>query len=551
MEDTKKQTFFWIIILAAVGFGVYINSLGGALFWDDEITVINNVFIRHPVKYLGEIFTGSYHSGAGETLNFYRPLATLSFALDYAIWNLKPFGYHLSNVILHAVNGILIFLLLRKIFADSALSFFSACLFLVHPINSETVNYVSNRTDLLMLLFFLAAFYLYILYRKRGKTVFLLTSMVMYSFSILSKEMGLVLPFFLLAYDIVFAPPDASKNHKGQPKSLTVFSRKGKTFPLLGFIIILAGYIVLRATLFNFLEVNLLTEGAQAEPYSQNIIFRLLIFAKVFLAYLKLFFWPVNLHMEYDPPYLEACWGFIGWITLIFLLLSAMGLFYFGRKEKTITFGGSWFILGLLPVSGIVTPINNIVSEHYLYLSSAGFFILITALVLNLRQNLSPALKMATTALCVIILANLCRLTFLRNTDWNNPLKMYLDIAHKTEYSFRANNNAGVEYFRGGDSEEAERYFRRSLNILPTYSEALNNLGVIFERKGRLHEAESYYKKSIASKSDYLLAHKNLAQIYLRTGRIKEAKDEIDTILKIYPYDSESQILSRKLNSLR
>lgn len=224
-----RRLLLGVILIIFLGLSVYLNSLKGTLFWDDEVTVVNNVFIRHPIKYLGKIFSASYHSGAGETLNFYRPLTTLFFAFDYQIWRLKPFGYHLSNVALHILNGILIFFLLRRIFGNYLLGIFCVTLFLVHPINSEAVNYVSNRSDLLMLFFFLTAFYSYLLYREKGRWFFLLGALVLYILSILSKEMGLILLFFLLAYELIYA----------HNKRVTL---------LLGFGVVFAGYVILGAT---------------------------------------------------------------------------------------------------------------------------------------------------------------------------------------------------------------------------------------------------------------------------------------------------------------
>ncbi len=513
-----------VILIIFLGLSVYLNSLKGTLFWDDEVTVVNNIFIRHPIKYLGKIFSASYHSGAGETLNFYRPLTTLFFAFDYQIWRLNPFGYHLSNVALHILNGILIFFLLRRIFATYLLGMCCAILFLVHPINSEAVNYISNRSDLLMLFFFLTAFYSYLFYRERGRWFFLLVALVLYIFSILSKEMGLILPFFLLAYEVIYT-------HKRKLASLSSFG------------VVFTGYVILRASLLNFLNINLLTQGAQVIPYSQDIIFRSLVFAKAFLTYVRLFFLPLNLHMEYDMPYIRSTLDYEAWAILLFLLSLAVIIFYFGRKKKEIIFGQLWFIFGLLPVSGIIIPINNVVSEHYLYLGSVGFFIVIAAIFLSLWRSSPSFLKLSMTGFGAVILVTISTLTFLRNRDWREPLNMYLDIIGKTKYSFRAYNNAGVEYFRRGNFEEAEKYFWRSLEILPTYAEALNNLGVIYERRGDFAEAQRLYRESVELKPDYALARNNLANVYLRSNKISEAKKQLEETLKFYPYDSEAQRL--------
>lgn len=247
--------------------------------------------------------------------------------------------------------------------------------------------------------------------------------------------------------------------------------------------------------------------------------------------------------MEYDMPYLKSTLDYEAWAILLFLLSLVVIIFYLGRNKKEIIFGQLWFIFGFLPVSGIIIPINNVISEHYLYLGSVGFFIVIAAIFLSLWRSPPSFLKLSMTGLGAVILVTISTLTFLRNRDWQEPLNMYLDIVDKTKYSFRAYNNAGVEYFRRGNFEEAEKYFRRSLEILSTYAEALNNLGVIYERKGDFAEAERLYRKSIESKLDYALPRNNLTQIYLRGNKIAEAKKQLEETLRFYPYDSEAQRL--------
>ena len=512
------------LLIIAAGLLTYLNSLGGALFWDDEVTLINNPFIRGPL-FLKEIFLSSYHSGGGETVNFYRPLATVSFMLDYHFWSLHPLGYHLTNVLLHVANALLIFWIVQHLFRKRWLGLFSALLFVVHPVNSEAVNYVSNRTDLLMLFFLLCSLSTYLLYRDQGRPILLFLSIAGYVGSLLSKEMGLVLPLFLLAVD-------------------SIEKRSTPVRVILGFLAVFVSYVLLRATVLNFLHLDLLRQRAQARPFSRDIIVRLLTFAKAHLTYLRLFFVPVNLHMEYDNPIVESRLDPTGWLAVALLVVIGVAFWIFGRRESSIRFGGMWYFLGLLPICGII-PNNNVLGEHYLYLASAGFLIMVA--VLFLRRFEAQRRKGIPVAAFLGAILLLGGVTMMRNRAWADPLGMYLDIASHTHGSFRANNNAGVEYFRRRDKAKAEIFFRRALEILPTYAEALNNLGVIEEEKGHPTEAQRLYQQSVASKPDYPLARKNLARIYLRAGRLAEARSELLTVLKSYPYDADAQRLLASL----
>jgi len=197
-----------------------------------------------------------------------------------------------------------------------------------------------------------------------------------------------------------------------------------------------------------------------------------------------------------------------------------------------------------LPVSGII-PINNVLSEHYLYLASGGFFLLLASGFLWLLSF--AKIRIFAGIFIILSIIALSTLTILRNLDWHSPLRMYLDIISSTKQSFRAHNNAGVEYFRRKDFIKAEQYFRSSLEISPAYAPALNNLGVIYRRRDNIAEAERLYKAAIQADPDYLLAHENLLGIYFTQNRIDEARKELDRILEIHPHHPEAQKLLDEL----
>ena len=522
----KKNTPL-VIILIIVGFITYKDCLNNPLFWDDEATIINNLFIRD-FRYIKEMFTSGYHYGWGEKTNLYRPLATLSFAIEYHLFKLNPKIYHLTNIILHIINSLILFFLSQELFRLKKISFFISLLYLIHPQATEVVNYASHRPELLMCLFLLLSFYTYIKFTKTNKKFFLFNSLFFYILSILSKEMGITLVLFLFFYNIF--------------KLKKAFNKY-----LLFFIGIAFLYTGLRATCLNFLGVSLL-KGPQFEPYSENLVERLLIFSKIFFIYIKIFFWPVGLHMERDIPYLKSPWE-IKAILASSSIIIMVGLLVIKRRKYPEEFlGGSWFLLSLLPVSGVI-PINTAIAEHYLYLPSIGLFMFIVNLIFKgykkIRKNW---FKYIFRSLILIIFIGISCLTIKRNKEWNDPLTLYQSTAKYAKYSFRAHNNLGVEYFRRKNFRKAEYYFKKALNINPNYAPALNNIGVIALRKGKVKEAISYYKKSKEKDPNYLLAYKNLAHLYIKLGLKKEAKKELEDILQRFPYDQEAKRLLRIIN---
>ncbi|MBN2120588.1 MAG: tetratricopeptide repeat protein [Candidatus Omnitrophica bacterium] len=526
MIKIKNNIIILVILLAITGLIVHKDALKTPLFWDDEVTILDNIFIRD-AGFLKQIFTSSYHSGAGDTNNLYRPLATLSFLAEYHIWKFSSLGFHLTNLLLHVMNGLLVFFLLLALLKDKKISFFASLLFLIHPVQTEVVNYASHRPELLMTLFLLASFTLYLKFTKLKNYLFLLLSSFFFALSILSKEMGLVLILFIFLYNLT----NSKKNY----------------LDLLPFIIIAAIYILLRATLLNFLNVNIITQGAQISPYSQKIAERLLIFAKIFFTYLKILFVPLDLHMERDIPYLAGSYEIFTLLKAFIIVSLIIGLLTRGRKP--IFFWADWFMAGLLPVSGII-PINTAIAEHYLYLPSIGLFATCSYFLCRLYTKIiHRRFKAALIILALILFTALGLLSAKRNKEWNTPLTLYLSTIKNTKNSFRCNNNMGVEYFRKGDLKEAEYYFRESLKILPTYSPALNNMGVIAQRKGKTQEAIKFYKKALENDRDYLLAYKNLYPLYIKLDKLKEARQIMEKILEIFPYDKETSFLLDKIRA--
>lgn len=520
-KSPKLRIVFILVFLVASGFLVYAGSLKNPLFWDDEVTIIGNVFIRD-VKYLKEIFTSGYHQGAGEISNLYRPLAVLSFLFEYQLWGLSSFDFHLDNIILHILNAILLFFLARLVLKKEGVACLAAALFLVHPQATEVVNYASHRPELLLVLFSLLALICYIKFTASNKKIYLLLSLLCYSLAILSKEMGIILVLFILLYNI-FA------------------KRRNRNKYILLYLAPLAVYLFFKATALNFLKVSLL-KGPQLNPYSENLIERLLIFAKAFFIYLKVLFFPVGLHMERDIPYLSGPFDFKAAAAGLFILITLVYLVMVRKKRPEIFFSGLWFILGLLPVSGII-PINTAVAEHYLYLPAIGFFMLSAVFARDIYRKLP-----LTAVFFAVIFIVLAGLSVKRNKEWNDPSSLYLSTVKNARHSFRANNNLGVEYFRKGDLARAEEYFRKSLDIMSIYAPALNNMGVISERQGKDDEAISYYKRAVEGDPNYLLAYKNLADIYLRSGRKEEAREALGEILKRYPFDADAADTLRSIS---
>ena len=203
----KKQRI--IVLVFLLGIGLYANTFGNSFVWDDELLVIRNGYIKD-WSHFPEIFKINLFHSISRKGNYYRPLQSLSLLFDYSLWGLRPFGYHLTNVLLHIANAVIIYFLIGMISRSRRISLLTALLFLVHPIHTQAVTYISGRADPLAAFFFLLAFYLYVKSVALNKLAPYLGSLLFFLLALLSKEAALIFPLTLLLYEFSFAALSSS-----------------------------------------------------------------------------------------------------------------------------------------------------------------------------------------------------------------------------------------------------------------------------------------------------------------------------------------------------
>src|SRR4030095_6154218 len=206
---SKDKTLAYYIILAVISFAVYANSLSNDFVFDDESVVLGDPTIT-ALSNIPKYFTGEqgFHKVIGR---YYRPVVSASYAIDCAIWGLKPFGFHLTNVLIHVINCLLLYTLLTLMFEKSQSKFkdsailIGAVIFALHPIHTEAVSWVSGRTDSLSCTFFFAAFIYYFKYSENSGYRNLSLLLLFYLLALLAKEMAITLPAVIILYDIIVA----------------------------------------------------------------------------------------------------------------------------------------------------------------------------------------------------------------------------------------------------------------------------------------------------------------------------------------------------------
>ena len=483
----KKSTILSIFFLAITGMGVYFNALGGGFVWDDRVLVLDNQYIRSFTNLPGA-FTSDLMKFNVLKLNFYRPLQTISYMWDYHFWGLDPFGYHLTNILLHVACAVLIFFLALFLSRDVLLSFFSALIFIVNPVQTEAVTYISGRADILVTLFVvgsvLAAFLSVEKAGSIGKWLFT-ASLFCFIGALLSKEAAIVLPFLV----VVLVP-------------------KMKKIYLAPFFILLGVYAVLRVTILNFGRDELVI--IKSSPLEN-----LLTAPKLLWAYLGTFFFPLSVHLEKSVSHLHSALEPAFLVSMAFLVLLIFVAFK-RRREKELIFCLLWFFITTIPVLNLV-PLNAEFADHWLYLPSVGLSMLFPFLIGKASFLKFKRRGFAAGVICSVLVFFYAGKTMAQNRLYENDFILYQDILKHNPDSVRAHFNLGYLYWtEKKDAQNAIREYQETLRLSPSLAIAQNNLGTIYLEQDRLIEAARCFEKALTLNPSLFEAKGNLGLIFQR-----------------------------------
>jgi len=504
----------FVLVIVCLSQFVYLNSLSNQFVYDDEFTIVTNYFIK-TWNNLPSLFNKDYFKFSGELS--YRPVVTLSYFIDYTLWKLNPFGFHLTNTLLHTLNSVLLFFLLKRIFNCRTTSFITTIIFSCHPVLTEAVNAVSYREDLLAATFFIAAFLLYVKTSKdeRSFSPAYFASVGCYLLGIFSKEMAITLPLLIFLYDLIFT----------KVQSLSYKLTRYYT----GYILATIFYLSMRfVVLHNPVESHV--------SYPEGSIFiNFLTMSKVLASYMKLFFVPVTLCADYVIPYSTSLFDTSFILSLLLLVAVIVITYRLFFSSKILFFSVVWFFVSLLPVLNIV-PIENIMSERYLCLPIIGFCMLIGNLLVQRHNKIDPFNNASITViLLVLILAIFSFKTMKQNTVWTDQTVLWTNTARISPKSFKAHNNLGNIYRNAGRLDEAIVELQYALSLYNDYIDAHNNLGVTYRKKGMLKEALWEYQRALQINPHYPYAHNNLGVLYAKSNYLDLAINEFNNAVANKP----------------
>jgi hypothetical protein len=519
----SKQIKYLSIII--VGFLVYGNVISGKFLFDDNLLIEQNSLIKS-LDNFWTFFVSSSTEGVGlSDSNFYRPLQHVVYSVLYYFFELNPAPYHIFSIFLHIINSMLVFSILKKINFSSAVSFFLTLFFLVHPINTQAISYISGVADPLGFLFgFLLIHSLFMLKEKGLINIFKI--FLFFVLALLSKESTVI--FFPLSVLLtVYFWND-----------LSCKKRKIYVSTLLGMLVFSTSYIILKFTIFDFTDNIGLT--AQSNIYTENLYIRLITFISIMPEYLKMIFFPIE--MSYEKPYV-ACISMITSKFLIGFLIVLIGLIlsYFSLKRKKIFFlGFFWFFISLAPLSGII-PLNAMYLEHWLYFPIFGFLIIVGGVYNNLSKSMNSKVLIGVGLLFIMFFSIR---TILRNNEWANPIKFYKNELTFAPNSTRIHHNLAMEYENVGLLKEAIKEYKISMK-LTQFPQTYYNLGRIYFQQKKYKLAETNFLYAIQINPYFKYTYSDLIEMYKQTksSKLKIVKKMIDKINKKQDFSKEYKML--------
>ena len=513
----KKETFFVLLAAIALSFLIYGNSIRGDFVFDDRVVVQE----RPDLKNLGNffnLFVSPYHPINPQS-SLFRPLTAVSYMLNYAVLGNSPAGFHVVNVILHGLCSFLAFMLVLKLSGSRRLAYFSAILFLTHPIHAEAVASIVGRAELLAFFFGLLAVLLFLKNR-------LFLSASSFFLAILSKEIafGLLPAMFLIDWFW------RSVRFKLVVKKMIWYLVPTGAYLLLR-------YFALGANIFSNTITNYVENPLKFLPWPERIAGAF----KVLTLYLYKLVWPVKLSADYS-------YNAIGLVKNIFVSLPALlGLaalalliflsFYPKIRKSIIGLAAALFWGPFLIIGNILTPVGTIMAERLMYFSSLGFVIFPALLFVYLGER-SVFLRKFSVFLVVIISLFFSVRTIVRNEDWLTNWSIFSASAKTSPKSAVSRYSLASLYLNEGKWAEAERELRIAQNIYYDYSYGLNLAGIIADHKKDFVSAEKFYKRSIQLNENAFHAYINLGNLFYKQKRYQEAAANYEKAAGINPYDN-------------
>jgi len=509
---SRKKLGIGILVIFGLTAAVYVPAMRAGFTWDDNTFLWENRLTKAP--------EGLYRFWFTSETPDYLPLTSSAFWLQWRLWGRDPAGYHVVNILLHAANAVLLWLVLRRLNVPGA--WLAGLVFAVHPVNVASVAWISELKNTLSMFFYALAALLWLKFDDRGRRRWYALSVAMFLLALLSKTSVVMLPVALLACAWWRRGRIAMKD----------LLRSAPLFAL--------------SAAFGMVTIWFQHNKAIGEPIDgpEGIIERVALAGRAFWFYLSKALLPVNLSMIYPRWEVHAS-GAAALVPAALLVLAA-GLLWQYRKRwaRPPAFAMGYYFVTLLPVLGFLDMsfmMHSMVADHWHYVSIIAVIALVVGAAWKLAADRKGAIRPAAIAAAVLLVGTLSALTFRQASLYGDEITLWGDTLAKNPKAWAAHNNIGTALFRAGRTEDAHEHFLEALRLRPGHAESHNNVGALLARLGRLDEAIGYYRKAVALKPLYANARVNLGVALVKKKRFAEAAVHLAEALKLQPDNAKAR----------
>ncbi len=514
-------------IIALIAFLAYLPSINGRFIMDDDFLLTNNPFIKAS--------DGLYRLWCTNKSIDYWPMTNTSFWIEWRLWEMNSTGYRVSNLILHIVESLLIWIILRRLSVPGA--FLAALLFTLHPVNVESVAWITQRKNMMSMLFFLLSILWYQRFFKSASRSYSAwypipagqftahcppstahifpcywLSLAAFVLAMLGKGSAVVLPVLLLGL-------------LWWLRSLT----RREVLRIVPFFLL--------AVVLTVVNIWFQTHGTDVKIRNAGFAERLLGAGCVLWFYLYKALLPIDLAFIYSPWHFKVG-DLLWWLPLLAaLMVTAMLWRYRKGCSRPLLFAWGFFGVSLVPVLGF-TDVGfmkySLVADHFQHIAVIGV-ITLAAAGWSIWRDRARNIAHWATASAVVTAGVFTFLTYQQNKLYSDPVTLYQDTLLKNPECWIAKNNLGVELYLAGQLQAPIKYYEQALEQKPDYAPVHNNLGLALNKAGRFQEAIENYQQALSLQPQYPEALNNLGSALVNAGRPQEAIEYYERSLHLKP----------------
>lgn len=453
-------------------------------------------------------------------VTLYVPVTMLSYAVDYQIWHLTPFGFRFTNVALHFLNAFLVFYLIRLIQKNSLIAFSSALIFILHPVQVESVVWIAERKNVLsaFFLFLSLIYYWKAITTTKKERKYLILTFVLFVLGMLSKPSVIVFLFLIFLINVFYF------NGRHDIRRRAWF--------YLGVIGVCV--LVTISTIFGTA-----TDVEHYQYHGNSYLINVFVMMTVFWKYWMLLLFPYHQNILYSSPIYRSLFNLPVLSSAIALMMFALFLLWMSKRNKQVLFWLAWFLVGLIPVSNLIAPLPSIMNDRYLYVPMVGFFVAFFVLLKDFSSGFSFGAGRRRHVIVGIFMIFLfipyAILTFQRIPDWKNAETLWQSaLLRAPREDSRIYYYYGINQLDLGKYERSIELLKKSVS-LHVSADALLALGTAYVAAGKIVEAEPYLNEVIRLDPNRSAAYDQLAVVYRKMKRLDEAKVFYEKAIQLQP----------------